>query len=68
MMLYVYVNLMDFNFTICFFIWLQDLERLKILGYYEKMEEIIVRIGGRFLDYRLEIGLWVFEVLWERNF
>lgn len=34
------------------------------------MEEIIVRIGGRFLDYRLEIGLWVFEVyvLWERNF
>lgn len=76
MMLHVHVNSMDqwiyikkyFNFTICSFTWLQDPERLKTLGYHEKMEEITARIGGRFLDYRPETGSWVFEVLWERNF
>ncbi|XP_062580939.1 nuclear pore complex protein Nup98-Nup96-like isoform X2 [Saccostrea cucullata] len=42
--------------------YIKDPERLKALGYHEKMEEITARIGGRFLDYRPETGSWVFEV------
>ncbi|XP_048773367.2 nuclear pore complex protein Nup98-Nup96-like isoform X2 [Ostrea edulis] len=42
--------------------YIKDPERLKTLGYHEKMEEITARIGGRFLDYRPETGSWVFEV------
>ncbi|XP_078323949.1 nuclear pore complex protein Nup98-Nup96-like isoform X3 [Crassostrea virginica] len=42
--------------------FIKDPERLKTLGYHEKMEEITARIGGRFLDYRPETGSWVFEV------
>ncbi|KAG0413302.1 hypothetical protein HPB47_009543, partial [Ixodes persulcatus] len=39
-----------------------DPEKLKLLGYQEKLERATAKIGGRFLDYRPETGSWVFEV------
>ncbi|XP_075738366.1 nuclear pore complex protein Nup98-96 isoform X2 [Rhipicephalus microplus] len=39
-----------------------DPEKLKALGYQEKLERTTAKIGGRFLEYRPETGSWVFEV------
>ncbi|XP_077519119.1 nuclear pore complex protein Nup98-96 isoform X3 [Amblyomma americanum] len=41
---------------------IQDPEKLKQLGYQEKLERNTAKIGGRFLEYRPETGSWVFEV------
>uniref|UniRef100_A0A1E1XGD9 Nuclear pore complex protein Nup98-Nup96 n=1 Tax=Amblyomma aureolatum TaxID=187763 RepID=A0A1E1XGD9_9ACAR len=41
---------------------IQDPEKLKVLGYQEKLERNTAKIGGRFLEYRPETGSWVFEV------
>lgn len=40
----------------------KDPEKLKVLGYQEKLERVTARIGGKFLDYRPDTGSWVFEV------
>ncbi|KAM7290406.1 nuclear pore complex protein Nup98-Nup96 [Ixodes scapularis] len=40
----------------------KDPEKLKLLGYQEKLERATAKIGGRFLEYRPETGSWVFEV------
>ena len=40
----------------------QDPERLLELNYQEKIERASVKIGAKFMDYRLETGSWVFEV------
>lgn len=41
---------------------IKDPERLKLMGYQEKLERATAKIGAKFVDYRPETGSWVFEV------
>ena len=41
---------------------IKSLDRLKDMGYLEKLERASARIKANFIDYRPETGSWVFEV------
>ena len=43
------------------FLW-QNPERLKQVGWLEKLENATARLGATFVDYQAETGTWIFTV------
>lgn len=41
---------------------IKDLDRLKMMNYQQRLENVAAKLGARFMDYRPETGSWVFQV------
>lgn len=39
-----------------------DPERIKVMGWELRLEQITAKMGARFMEYRPETGSWVFQV------